>query len=211
MTWWLVAASWPAYLTLATFAPLVLRAFGADFTSGQNALVILSLAMMVNLGTGNVQVVLLMGGRSAWQLFNVGVALVLNVGLNLVLIPRLGIAGAALAWAVSIVFDNLATIVEVRLLLGIRSFGTGYPVVAVGAAVCFGLLGVLLRAAMGPTVPALLILLTAGTAGYAWVLWRFRRPLRGAILWDAIRGRAGREWRAGAVPDGRPAARRVGA
>ena len=62
---------------------------------------------------------------------------------------------------------------------------------------------------MGPTVPALLILVIAGSAGYAWLLWRYRGPLRGAILWTAVRERSGRQRRSAAVPDGRPEARRV--
>mgnify|MGYP000290591202 CR=1 FL=1 len=51
--------------------------------------------------------VLLLGGKSTWVLIDKVVVLVVNVGLNLVLIPRFGILGAAMAWAVSIVVDNV--------------------------------------------------------------------------------------------------------
>jgi hypothetical protein len=39
---------------------VVLRMYGGDFVAGQTVLTILSLTVLVNLGTGNVQTVLLM-------------------------------------------------------------------------------------------------------------------------------------------------------
>ena len=82
-TWWLIVVSWPLFLSLAVFGPVLLGVFGPGFDEGATALAILSMAMLVNLGTGNVTVVLLMGGKSSWNLLNTAVALVLNVGLNI--------------------------------------------------------------------------------------------------------------------------------
>src|SRR5919204_3090349 len=87
-TAWLTAVSIPLYVTVFAFAPLLLRVFGSDFVSGATALRILALAMIVNMATGPVTVVLLMGGRSSWNLGNNLAALVVNVALNVVLIPR---------------------------------------------------------------------------------------------------------------------------
>jgi len=50
-TMWLSAISFPFYLALAAFAPLMLRLFGEKFTQGATALMILSLAMLVNIET----------------------------------------------------------------------------------------------------------------------------------------------------------------
>ena len=77
-TWWLIVVSWPLFLTLAIFGPALLGVFGPGFDQGATALAILSCAMLVNLGTGNVTVVLLMGGKSSWNLLNTAVALVLE-------------------------------------------------------------------------------------------------------------------------------------
>ena len=49
---------------------------------------------------GPVDSVLLMAGHSWLSLRNSTVALVVNVGLNVLLIPLYGISGAAIAWAV---------------------------------------------------------------------------------------------------------------
>ena len=46
-------------------------------------------AMLVSMATGPVDTVLLMAGKSGWNLANTAVALTLNVGLNLVLIELL--------------------------------------------------------------------------------------------------------------------------
>ena len=177
-TWWLMALSWPLYLTLIAFAPLVMGMFGPDFVSGQWALVILSGAMLINLATGNVTVVLLMSGKSALNLINAATSLALNVVLNLTLIPSMGITGAAVAWAVSIVFVNVAPVVEVRMCLGMRPpFGSGYTVVAAAALLCYGALGLAVQVPLGATWSALAVSCLAGTAIYVIALYRFRDAL----------------------------------
>ena len=186
-TWWLIAVSWPLFLTLACFAPLLLQVFGTSFTSGQGALAILSVAMLVNLGTGNVTVVLLMGGKSSWNLVNTAVAIVLNVGLNLLLIPRFGMEGAAVAWAVSIVVDNLMALAEVWWFLGMRPFGRGYAVVVAAALGCVGGIGLLVRLTVGATVPGLVLFMVAAGAAYGAVLYRWRDTLRFDTFVGALR------------------------
>jgi O-antigen/teichoic acid export membrane protein len=187
-TWWLMAVSWPLFLTLAVFAPLVLGIFGPGYSRGDVALVILSLAMLVNLGTGNVTVVLLMGGKSSWNLVNTAVALTLNVVLNLVLMPRFGMEGAAVAWAVSIVVDNLLALIEVRVFLGMRPFGSGYLPVAAAAVGCVGGGAILARALLGPTALGLLVSVLVGAPLYVAVLWQLRGPLHLDAFLASLRG-----------------------
>jgi O-antigen/teichoic acid export membrane protein len=185
-TWWLMAISWPIFLILAVFAPVVLGIFGRGFSSGQGALLILSLAMLVNLGTGNVSMVLLMSGRSGWNLLNEGVALVLNILLNLILIPRLGMAGAAISWAVSIAADNLMAAVEVRIFLGMGPFGPGYGVVAASSVACFAGLGLAARLLWGATWLALVVSGALATVAFAALLFRNRDVMRLSIVKEAI-------------------------
>lgn len=213
-TWWLMAVSWPLYLLLAVFSPFVLGIFGSGFREGQTALMILALAMLVNLGTGNVTVVLLMGGKSSWNLFNTAGALTINIGLNILLIPHLGIRGAALAWAASIAFDNIAALIEVRAFLGLRPFGAGYALVAGGAVVCFGLVGLGFRALLGDGAPAMLAAIVVGGGAYVALLWRAREVLHLSVVGDVFRAR----WVSGEVarvvsdrpPEVRPPLSRAG-
>jgi O-antigen/teichoic acid export membrane protein len=177
-TWWLMAASWPLFIMFAIFGPTLLGVFGAGFSGGQRALLILSLAMLVNLGTGNVTVVLLMGGKSSWNLLNTAIALALNIGLNVALIPRFGMDGAAVAWAVSIVADNVLALIQVRRFLGLRPFGEGYVPAALVPIACVGGIGLLVRALVGSTPLALVVFLLTATPVYVAALWRYRTRIR---------------------------------
>jgi O-antigen/teichoic acid export membrane protein len=183
-TCWLVAISWPVYLTLIVFGPALLAVFGRDFAGGQVVLVVLSAAMLVATAVGPVDVVLLMGGRSSWNLGNTVVSLGVNLALNLVLLPRYGLAGAALAFAVGILLNNLLPLVEVWWSLRLHPFGPGTGVAAALSAVAFGLAGLLVRALLGPTVAGLAVHAAVGCTLYAALLWRFRDRLR----WEALRG-----------------------
>jgi O-antigen/teichoic acid export membrane protein len=185
-TWWVMALSWPAYLLFAVYARLILRIFGHEYHAGATALLILSVGYLFVLGSGNVTPLLLMAGKSSWNLLNSACGLALNVALNLALIPRIGIAGAAVAAAVTMTAMNLAAIVELRFLVGLRPFGRGYPVVALAALGCYGGLGIVLRFGLGATPAALAAAAFGGTLAYAVVLRRFRETLHLRELGEVV-------------------------
>ncbi len=189
-TRWLMLASWPLYIVLAVFPAVVLGIFGARYTAGAAALAVLSLAMLVNLGTGNVTVVLLMGGKSSWSAINAAAALTVNVVLNLVLLPHIGIVGAAIAWAASIVVDNVTAMIEVRWVLGLAPFGAGYGLVAATTLGCFGATGIATRALLGETLPALAAAVAVGLAAFGAALYLMRAPLQLTGMSAALRLKA---------------------
>lgn len=191
-TWWLVASSWPLYLVLAAFAPVFLSIFGREFVAGQHVLMILSLAMLVNLATGPVNAVLLMAGKSSWNLLNTLASLALNIGLNLWLIPRMGPTGAAIAWAASIVVNNIAALVEVKMLLGLHPLGFGFYLVSLGALVCYGGLGIAARLVLDESVAALISYGVVATAAYGALVWTFRDRLHISFLREGLRIRNSR-------------------
>jgi O-antigen/teichoic acid export membrane protein len=188
-TWWLMALTWPAYLTLAIFAPFLLQVYGHRFAEGNAALVILCLAQLFNLGTGNVTIVLLMVGKSSWNMANAAASLIVNIGLNVVFIPRLGITGAAIAWAGSIVCNNLAALLEVNYLLRIRPFGRGYWVVAAASVLFFGVAGMIVRQIVGPSLAGFALFMVVSLPAYAAVLWRLRGMLGLSALRQSARNR----------------------
>jgi O-antigen/teichoic acid export membrane protein len=190
-TCWLVALNWPVYLALITFGPALLAVFGRGFGGGQVVLVILSATMLVATAVGPVDVVLLMGGRSTWNLLNTVVSLGANLALNFVLTPRYGLAGAAVAFAVGILLNNLIPLVQVWWFLRLHPFGQGTWVAIALSAVCFGVVGVAVRALLGPTVPGLVVYALAGCALYALLLWRFRERLEATALRGLLDRRGG--------------------
>jgi O-antigen/teichoic acid export membrane protein len=183
-TAWLVAINWPIYLVLLTFGPALLAVFGRDFAGGEVVLVVLAATMLAATAVGPVDVVLLMGGGSTWNLVNTLLALGTNLALNVVLIPRYGLAGAATASAAGTLLNNLLPLVQVWRSMGLHPFGSGVAVAAGLSVVCFGLLGVALRALLGPTLPGLVVYAVASCGLYAALLWRFRDHLD----WQALRG-----------------------
>ena len=125
-----------------------------------------------------------MGGAITWNLVNTVLALGVNLALNVVLIPRYGLAGAAAASAAGTLLNNLLPLVQVWRSMGLHPFGSGVAVAAGLSAGCFGLLGVGLRALLGPTLPGLAVYAVAAGGLYAALLWRFRAYLD----WEALRG-----------------------
>jgi O-antigen/teichoic acid export membrane protein len=186
-TVWGMLLTWPLLLTLAIFAPVVLAIFGPMYAQGQTAVVILALSMMIGVACGPVDWVLLMAGKSSWNLINTAVALCLNVGLNLVLIPRFGIVGAAIAWAVSIIVNNVAPLIEVMRLSRIDPFGPGYRLAAAAALFCFGVPGVIFSLVFAHSVPALVVSTILGCLAYFAVLRRFSGAIHVAELRDVAR------------------------
>jgi O-antigen/teichoic acid export membrane protein len=148
--------------------------------------------MLINLGTGNVTVVLLMGGKSSLSAYNAFGALAVNVVLNLVLLPRIGIAGAAIAWAASIAVDNIASAIEVWVTLGIGSFGPGYWPMAFVTAACFGTVGLVVRGLMGATLLALVVASAVGVTVFVGALYATRARLGLMGLCEILRVRPSR-------------------
>lgn len=186
-TQWVVLSSWPLYLVLGLFGPVVLGLFGPGYESGAQPLAILCAAMLVALAAGNVGSVLLMGGRSTWVLAVKVLVLVVNVGANLVLIPRLGIVGAAIAWALAIVVDNVISVLLVHRGMLVSSRGPGLARAMVLSAACFGLVGGLARLALGATVAGLVVTLVVAGAVYIALVWRSRDTLDLGVLRAALR------------------------
>jgi O-antigen/teichoic acid export membrane protein len=133
-TRWTVLLSAPALALLAVEGDGVLNLLHQHSSSGGEAVVILSAAFLVDSLTGPVGHVLTMSGRSGLNFATSTAALVVNIGLNVLLIPRWGMRGAALSWALVIVALNVARVMQVRALFSIHPFSRSLlkPIVAAG-------------------------------------------------------------------------------
>lgn len=163
-TIWLVLFSAPIFLLLAVFAPVVLGITGAEFVRGGDVLAAMSLGMLVVLLAGNIQSMLLMGGRSGLAAFNKFIAVVVYLGLIPLLLPSLGIVGAAWAWVAATIVDATLATLQVRFVQGIRlPHGAGLRPLLVGI-LTVGLPAVLIRLWLGPTWAGLIVAAVAGGA-----------------------------------------------
>ena len=186
-TAWLMVATWPLYLTFGLFAPTLLRIFGHGFEGGTGALEVLGFTMLAATAVGTVDMVLLMGGKSSWNLINTVVGLSSNIILNLVLIPRYGGTGAAIAWSSSILFTNLAPLVQVWKFLGMHPFGRGFPKVVLAAGAAYGALGLVLRVALGTSFTVFALYQVVAGILYLAMLWRHREALQLTVLLEELK------------------------
>jgi O-antigen/teichoic acid export membrane protein len=167
---WLVTMVWPAYIMIFAFAPWLLSLFGPEYESGVTALRIVSGALMLSAACGSVDMVLLMGGRSSLSVVNWGLALIVYLILNFLLIPDYGIEGAAVAWAASIVVRNVIPLFEVWVLMRLNPFSRAYFHAAAVAVVSVGGASALSVAQFGHTIQGVVVALLVGGGLYLLML-----------------------------------------
>jgi O-antigen/teichoic acid export membrane protein len=116
---------WPT-LAAAAFilvaGQFALGLFGEGFVAGYPLLMILIIGFLVRASTGPIEYLLNMTDNQNVTAAAYGGAAALNIALNLLLIPRFGLEGAASATAVSLVCASLWLFVAVRRRLGITAF-----------------------------------------------------------------------------------------
>lgn len=113
--------SLPIGLALIIFGHWFLLLFGEAFTQGRVTLAILSFGQIVNASMGSVGLLLVMTGHEKSVAIGVGISAALNVILNALLIPKWGVAGAAIATASSMITWNILLGIWVYKTLGIHS------------------------------------------------------------------------------------------
>ncbi len=167
-TAWLILITWPIYILVTLFAPAALGLFGPDFTTGEGVVLILVVSVLFGASVGPADILLVMKGKPTWSLWNTAATLAVNLALNLVLIPRMGITGAAVAWTVSRVVGNVLPVAQLWRSAGLHPFGTGWPL-AIGVSLAsFGVVGLVARTAIGTALGVALG--AAVVAGVAFVL-----------------------------------------
>ncbi len=173
VTRWTLAATIPVLVVLAILPGQVLRIFGAEFVEGEAALRILIIGMIVPVMVGTVGFILIMAGRTGWDLVVYFGSFAIDVGLALWLArpSTLGIEGAATAQAVTLSVSAVARLLLVRRFLGIWPFDVGYLRLLPATGV-----GVVVTAIAHAVMPAerwfldLAVSLALGGAAYAVVL-----------------------------------------
>ena len=108
-------------LVLVGFGTELLGLFGAGFEAAYLPLLVLLIGEIVSAATGPVGFFLTMTGRQLIATRIEAITSVIAVGLALVLIPRDGILGAAIAVATGSALRSAAMFVAVWRQLGVRS------------------------------------------------------------------------------------------
>lgn len=106
-------------ILLVAGKPLFAFLFGADFVPASDIAQMLNLGQVVNAGLGMSGALLVMHGRETMVTRATIVAMAVNLVLGVLLVPRIGAMGAAIASSASLTALNLATLVAARRETGI--------------------------------------------------------------------------------------------
>jgi O-antigen/teichoic acid export membrane protein len=133
VTRWMVAGTLPLLLLLLIAPGPVLRLFGPGFEAGSTALRILALGQLVNVAVGSVGFILIMAGRTGWDLAVYASTFALDLAVAFWLSPRWGIEGAAAAQAMAMLASNAGRLYLVRRYVHIQPFDRHYLRLAIPA------------------------------------------------------------------------------
>ncbi|MBI5961162.1 MAG: flippase [Chloroflexi bacterium] len=99
--------AFPCLLLFSIIPGAILSVFGTEFRAGSTALTVLAAGQFVNAATGSVGYLLIMTGYEKLMRNNAILSSAVNIVLLILLIPGMGVLGAAIATAASDILRNL--------------------------------------------------------------------------------------------------------
>ncbi|HHE32024.1 MAG TPA: flippase [Chlorobaculum parvum] len=153
------------FLLLVLFPGEVLSVFGKGFGEGSTALVLLACSSLLLAWFGLGSTVLAMCGGERLSMVNQAAALLLQLALHWLLIPRFGLNGAALSTLIVMALLTVVRMVELRYVLDIPFFSIKLwkPL---SAGVVAGVAMLAVSSALSPQ-PSFMLLAMAGLTGAA--------------------------------------------
>jgi O-antigen/teichoic acid export membrane protein len=121
---------WPSLVATAGILAMgmpLLWLFGPEFTAGYPMMFILAIGLVARAATGSVEAMMNMMGLQNAIAGVLALATAVNIGLNLVLIPTFGLAGAATATTMSMCLVAALQYSVARRRLGVHAFVLGGP------------------------------------------------------------------------------------
>lgn len=168
---WLAVLSFPIFAMTAPFSrPVILALFGQRYESSAPLLAILSVGFYCNAALGLNTATLMAFGRVRF-IGKVNLACtVVNIALNVALIPRYGALGVAISTCATLILQNVLSQAGLPATAGIRFFDVAYWPVYLAAVAGTGVLWVFADV-VEPNL-ALALVATAGVSGFVLVLGR---------------------------------------
>lgn len=127
ITKWIFLLTFPAVIYLVFYSrDVIWLIYGGSFTKGYLALIILSMGIAMNGLVGLTGGILIAIKKTKLNLLTEIIGAVSNVGLNIILIPKFGIIGAAIGTSVSISLRSLSSLAFVYKELKIHPYTLDY-------------------------------------------------------------------------------------
>ncbi len=142
ITRWTLGGTVPLLLLFLIAPAPVLHVFGGAYGSGSSWLRVLLIGQIVNVSVGAAGFVLIMAGRTGWDLAVYASAFLIDLLVAIILVPRLGPVGAAIAQSIALVFSNTVRLWLVWRFVHIQPYDRYYAKLliptAIGAVVMLG-------------------------------------------------------------------------
>jgi O-antigen/teichoic acid export membrane protein len=135
ITRWTLAGTIPLLLLFLVAPGPVLKVFGGNYSTGTSWLRILLIGQIVNVSVGAAGFILIMVGRTGWDLLVYASSFALDLGVAVALVPSLGPKGAAIAQATTLVFSNAFRLLLVWRFVRIQPYNRYYVRLAIPAAI----------------------------------------------------------------------------
>lgn len=113
--------SLPILVIFFVFPSFILGIFGEEFKAGEYALLLLTIGYFINAISGSVGYILQMTGKQKVFQNIMIVAVIINIGLNIFLIPEYGITGAAFAHLFSLAFWNISSVIYIKAAFNVTT------------------------------------------------------------------------------------------
>ena len=139
VTRWTIIMSLPIYLWILVAGETTLAVFGTEFVRGYDAMVLAATGVLIAVSTGPVGITLAMTGHQKWNVYNAIALAAIAIGLNVLLVPKMGIAGAGLAAGGAQALVNIARLVQVRAILKMSPYDRTTLKVGATAAIALAL------------------------------------------------------------------------
>jgi O-antigen/teichoic acid export membrane protein len=186
---WNVTLLWPMFIGLAFGARPVLRLFGEEFTEGVRLVQVFAISLVIIVGLGVGDTLLLMTGRSLASLVNHVAGLAVMVLVSAVLLPRIGVIGAAWGWAASRILIRALAVLQVWRHNGVHGLGLPVVVAAGIALVAYLPIGWLAHGGIDHGLGAIAVHVVVGGLIQTALCFRFRDVLELDQLLTIVRGR----------------------
>jgi len=172
-TRWTFMFSVPVFLVMALYPVPLLSIFGKSFIAGAAPLVVLAFSELANAGTGTCGSIIDMTGHTRIKLANSIAWMTLLIVSNVILIPRYGVLGAAVANLLSTATINGARVIEVWVLERVQPYDRTFLKPVAGGIVAAGCAGALAAVGVAPRnlfeVGIAGILITFVYGGVNWI------------------------------------------
>ncbi len=105
---WLFGITFPLFLVVTVHSKRILSLlFGESYSAGSTALIIIAVGVMINFSSGLGDQVLLVNKKTKFIFWVNSLIFSYNLAMNLILVPRFGINGAAISTGSSIALQHL--------------------------------------------------------------------------------------------------------